>query len=163
MDGITATQYLREAEYSSPIIALTANVLKNERETYLEAGFDDILTKPIILDEFYSTIKKWLKTETKPTKIIITESSNDTFQALVQHFLLSLAQELEKMDVFIQQQDWLNCQKILHNIKGRGGSFGYPELTRLAGELEALLKNSRSNEFQEQYTAFKVYCQSVMT
>ncbi|WP_198265624.1 ATP-binding protein [sulfur-oxidizing endosymbiont of Gigantopelta aegis] len=162
MDGLTATQYLREADYTAPIIALTANVLKNERETYLEAGFDDILTKPIILDEFYSSIKKWLKSDSKSKKVVIKQPGNDSFQTLVQHFLHSLADELETMDTLVPQSEWLNCQKILHNIKGRGGSFGFPELTHLASELEALLKDKQYQAFQNKYTEFKRYSQTII-
>jgi len=47
LDGYTALSKLRKQGYSWPIIALTANALREERERCLEAGFDHYLSKPI--------------------------------------------------------------------------------------------------------------------
>ena len=52
MDGINATQAIRQEEaerglHRIPIVAVTASVLNHETASYLEAGMDDILPKPI--------------------------------------------------------------------------------------------------------------------
>lgn len=47
MDGIEATQKLRQQGYEKPIIAVTANALKEERDDCLRAGFNDHLSKPV--------------------------------------------------------------------------------------------------------------------
>ncbi|WP_413557457.1 response regulator [Bdellovibrio sp. HCB209] len=47
MDGITTTLELKRRDYKMPIIALTANALKDEREKCLGLGFTEYLTKPI--------------------------------------------------------------------------------------------------------------------
>ena len=47
MDGIEATQILRdEPGNDMPVIAVTANAIKEELEYYLKVGFNDYLTKP---------------------------------------------------------------------------------------------------------------------
>ena len=43
-----------------PIIALTANAMKGDRETYLEAGMDDYITKPIKRELVFESIEKWV-------------------------------------------------------------------------------------------------------
>lgn len=51
MDGIECLQHIKEdpdgLNYDTPIIALTANAVSGSREMYLDAGFDNYLTKPI--------------------------------------------------------------------------------------------------------------------
>lgn len=51
MDGIEATQLIRGAGGQMPIFALTASVMKEEREACLQAGMTDVLRKPIDFDE----------------------------------------------------------------------------------------------------------------
>ena len=60
MGGVEATHLLRERGFSGPIIALTANVLKRDTETYLSSGFDNVLAKPIERREFYGSLAKYL-------------------------------------------------------------------------------------------------------
>ncbi|MCW8929124.1 MAG: ATP-binding protein [Gammaproteobacteria bacterium] len=175
MDGLTATKSLREANYETPIIALTANVLKNERDIYLQAGFNDILTKPIILDEFYLTIQSWLqiRNSSEPVRskaikseensLFTSNSNEDIYQSLVKQFLISLSSELIEINESIKKEDWSSCQKLMHNIKGRGGSFGYQKMTDLASELEVFLKANNFVQFRQQFIVFHDYCQEMIS
>ena len=63
MDGYTLTTKLRSIPELDqvPIIALTANVMKGDRERSLEAGCDGYLQKPIDIDTLTSQIEKYLK------------------------------------------------------------------------------------------------------
>jgi signal transduction histidine kinase/ActR/RegA family two-component response regulator len=61
MDGITATKRIREidsADARIPIIALTANAMKGDRELYLESGMDDYVSKPIDPKALFSAIRR---------------------------------------------------------------------------------------------------------
>lgn len=62
MDGYTLTAKLRAIPELNqvPIIALTANVMKGDRERSLEAGCDGYLQKPIDIDTLTSQIEKYL-------------------------------------------------------------------------------------------------------
>ena len=65
LDGITATLKIRAdlALLDLPIIAMTANVMKGDREKCLEAGMNDYLPKPINKGQLYSALCKWLLSE----------------------------------------------------------------------------------------------------
>ncbi|MGP8330433.1 MAG: response regulator [Methanosarcinaceae archaeon] len=69
LDGITATRKIRaELEMKDlPIIAMTANAMKGDREKCLAAGMNDYVSKPIEPNELYRVISKWLNVKTKST------------------------------------------------------------------------------------------------
>ncbi len=61
MDGLTATRELRQAGFADvPIIAMTANAMKGDKEICLEAGMTDYISKPIKREIVYSVLEKWL-------------------------------------------------------------------------------------------------------
>ena len=61
MDGYAATALLRQQlGLSVPIVALTANAIKGEREKCLDAGMDDYLTKPFREDELLRKVSRWV-------------------------------------------------------------------------------------------------------
>ncbi len=63
IDGYTLTARLREKPSLAavPIIALTANVMKGDRERTLEAGCDGYIQKPIDVDQLPVQISQFLK------------------------------------------------------------------------------------------------------
>ncbi len=66
MDGFEATRRIRAAPaaHHTPIVAMTANSLKGDRERCLAAGMDDYVGKPVRLPELSAVLRKWL---TAPT------------------------------------------------------------------------------------------------
>jgi CheY-like chemotaxis protein len=62
LDGFQATKRIREMEGTqrhTPIIALTANAMAEDRQRCLDAGMDDYLTKPIGMDTLLALLTRW--------------------------------------------------------------------------------------------------------
>jgi signal transduction histidine kinase/CheY-like chemotaxis protein len=59
MDGLEATKTLRRQKYSTPVVALTAHAMKEERDRCIASGFNDYLTKPIQTDRLVSVLEKY--------------------------------------------------------------------------------------------------------
>jgi signal transduction histidine kinase/ActR/RegA family two-component response regulator len=62
MGGLEATAELRKQGYKTPIVCLTANAMKEDKERSIAAGADDYLTKPLDLERFYSVLAQHLAT-----------------------------------------------------------------------------------------------------
>jgi two-component system sensor histidine kinase/response regulator len=60
MDGYTAAHILRETLPDLPVVALTAHAMAEERQRVLDAGMQDLLTKPILPELLYAALQRWL-------------------------------------------------------------------------------------------------------
>jgi len=65
LDGFEATRKIRIGEagdryLNTPIIAMTANAMKGDRENCLDAGMDDYISKPLRRDILVQTLRSWL-------------------------------------------------------------------------------------------------------
>jgi len=71
MNGVEATRAIIEHEIKNslphtPIVAVTANALKGDRERYLNEGMDEYVPKPVNLNNFFSVLKKILADKLAP-------------------------------------------------------------------------------------------------
>ncbi len=64
MDGLTATKEIRQTlkMRDLPIVAMTANAMKGDKEECFESGMDDYISKPIKPDSLYGAMNTWLFT-----------------------------------------------------------------------------------------------------
>jgi signal transduction histidine kinase/DNA-binding response OmpR family regulator len=100
MDGIEATQKLRENGYSGVIVALTASAMRGMKEFYLEQGFDDYLSKPMNFNALGEVLKKWIANDAKvpaarlPIHSIAAEIESSRLDML-NHYLVSFTHAKE--------------------------------------------------------------------
>ncbi|MFT4562882.1 MAG: signal transduction histidine kinase/CheY-like chemotaxis protein [Gammaproteobacteria bacterium] len=65
MDGFDATHAIREVDADIPIIGVTAHALDESRTKCLEAGMNDVITKPIHSETVFATIEHWFQARAK--------------------------------------------------------------------------------------------------
>lgn len=66
MSGVEAASRIRELEHDGqrvPIVALTANALRNERDRLIRSGLDDCLIKPVHESDLWAVTMKWVDPE----------------------------------------------------------------------------------------------------
>ena len=75
MDGIETTERIRQSSdayyHTVPIIALTANTQPDDRERFARAGMNDLVAKPVEIEEVCKCLEKWL-----PEELILHIDSN---------------------------------------------------------------------------------------
>jgi PAS domain S-box-containing protein len=114
MDGYKATKLIREQNETIPIIALTANAMKEDLERSKKAKMNGHISKPIDVIELYEILRKYLKKDKKLDNIksekIEKKSSNfDEFKTLDKKNALKLIMGNEKI--------YLNILKGLYEYK----------------------------------------------
>lgn len=60
MDGLTATKEIRKTDTKTPIIALTASSMREDKEIALQNGFSDFLTKPFEPNQLLEVLNKFV-------------------------------------------------------------------------------------------------------
>ena len=145
MGGLDATAKLRTMGYSQPIVALTANALREDQEKSLRAGLDEYLTKPVDLNRFNSVLKRYLKSskDTYDHKSPVSNNSVDEFEndpeflALVRQFKEELPLRISAIQDAAQHKDWVELKSLVHKLKGLGTSFGYPDLSDISAKIQS--------------------------
>ena len=82
MGGIEATKEIltyeeKNRKHHIPIVALTANALQGDREKYLDAGMDDYLSKPLVLEHLIQLLKKYFANKLEKDKKIVMEAEKE--------------------------------------------------------------------------------------
>jgi signal transduction histidine kinase/CheY-like chemotaxis protein/HPt (histidine-containing phosphotransfer) domain-containing protein len=103
MDGLEASREIRKLEQlnnkKTPIIALTANAFKEDRDACIAAGMDGFLSKPFKKKQLLKVIQPWLKTINKVEQLEISKKNKFDKQQLKKNILdASIMRELIEMD-----------------------------------------------------------------
>lgn len=67
---------------------------------------------------------------------------------LVQEFVETLPGRLNEITAAYDSHDLALMKTLAHRLKGAGGSFGYPQITKVAADLEAAIKQGRTEHFE---------------
>lgn len=178
MDGYETTRAIRNGTQgikntSIPIIAMTANAMKGDKEKCLNAGMDDYLSKPVSAEELQTKLDIWLgveqRVETPPEVHIAVEEEQVTeFTAdeaekvwdkqsfmerignseslatrLIGLYRASMPDEVGKIDVYLETEEWSELGKLAHKIKGSSGSLGAIQVAQVAEHIEEAAKNDQ--------------------
>ena len=131
MGGIEAIEFLRQMGCTLPIIAITANAMTSDKDKCLNAGAEDYATKPINVDKFYQVLANYLpKNESNDT--ISKSLDTDKHKKLTENFMNKLPNMIKELNDAVDHLHWDSVQSLSHILKGMGGSFGHPEITRVS-------------------------------
>lgn len=160
MGGIEAIKELRDANCRTPIATLTANAMKEDVEKSEKAGATDFLTKPINKNEFYSVLGKYLtstqnmQARLKPKKSTQTEKLYDEdIQDLVEMYAERLPETGYRIERLLNAKQWDDLRHEIHQLKGTGGAFGFPEITEQCIDIEQKIKSDNLESAAQLITA----------
>lgn len=176
MDGITAARTIRSIEeqqggHKNLILAVTAHAFQEQKNRFLETGFDGVLTKPFFKKELIQTIYTFTVSRSpakKPGEIgnkaigycLENEKSEtipDSLRELIPELLETIGKDLRKMEKYFQTGDRETFSDTAHSLKGVAGMFGFQKLAALITDLSLSVKAGNGTLTRELFDVLDVY------
>ena len=184
MSGLEATKEIRKDSQHKdlPIIAMTAQAMAGDREKCLEVGMNDYVSKPIEINELFSTLVEWIKPGEKKTTVENIQIKVSQEQEIILPDLPIIDVELgvkrlggdrrfyKKILTIFQENHsdsakevkenldngkLEDAKRLAHTIKGNAGSLGAGELQKTAAALEKGIKKGKRDQYQGLLENFK--------
>lgn len=155
MDGVAAIALLRAAGIDTPCVALTANTMIHEVQSYLAAGFATHLAKPVDRNKFAAVLSHFLGGKHHRQQLQLPAAE---LEAMTARFVQTLPGQMAELQQNCLQADWSAARYQAHALKGTAALFGLTDLSLLASELEQQLLQSGAVQ-PEIKTAVQQLCQ----
>ncbi len=170
MDGYSASDKIRELYTASelPIIAMTANVMKGDKEKCLKHGMNDYIGKPVSKVKLLETINNYItSTPREPivwqqseSQQLLKETENSELEIdfrqvaeqfenesialyILEMFYESHANDLQDINSLLANKNYAEAAAIVHSIKGSAADLHF---TKLQFICEALYKTFAHNQ-----------------
>jgi CheY-like chemotaxis protein len=161
MDGLEATRHIRAAEASGrfagrrPVIAMTANVLREAVEECMKAGMDGFISKPFTRAQINEELGRWLQVrETGEAALApvppcagepidipcyrrVEEAMGPAMNSLVAEFIATTTRLLQDIAGAAQRRDRITVKLRAHALRSSTSVVGAAPLSDLAATLEA--------------------------
>ena len=168
LDGYQTTKAIRNGNAGNyfkeiPIIAMTANAMSGERDKCVSAGMNDYVTKPIIPEQLFLILSKYIKNSTPlisiPSDSCSTEDSELQSEQMILNRNLALerignaqqlyteictmfidesAEHVEALLTAINHREHEKVRKAAHKLKGQAGAIGAERFHQLLDNIEDL-------------------------
>jgi len=163
MDGITSMKNIKEFDQlqkknSTPIIALTANAVKGDKEKYISSGMSNYLSKPIDNQELLKILNTYLNSDTKQKNLEQKEEPQEEKIAqnlgvsqaiatmLINKFKSDIKNDLEELSTYIETNDRDNISKKAHYIKNSCLNLYLDKSCKLLQDLETGNLSQKENQ-----------------
>lgn len=176
MDGITATRRIRENDTKergrrTNILAVTAHAFQEQKNKFIKAGFDGVLTKPFFKKDLVMSIYKLVqKHEPSP---LATEMGNkamgyflekenpgeipESLQVLIPDLLQSVSSDIKEMKSAMANEDFAFIYEKAHSLRGVCGMFGFQKLASLVTDLSQTIKARNMSMADELFIVIDFY------
>ena len=145
MDGLEAAAKIAALGTKTPIVAMTANVMSNETESYKRSGMNDYVGKPFTTQELWRCLLKHLT----PVGVsvvgnaAVAQENNELRQKLKVNFVRNNRIKYGEITGAISTGDIKLAHRLAHTLKTNAGLIGKTGLQKAAADIEAQLKDGK--------------------
>jgi PAS domain S-box-containing protein len=167
MDGYETTRQIRAgragARYKGmPIVAMTANAMKGDKQKCLNAGMSDYLSKPIDPLALEQKLQEWLdkldKQQEDSSELLIwdkeallkrVKGKPERLEKLVELFVNDMPERLMELESAAAAGDCETCAALAHSIKGVSGNLSANVMFDLSAKMEMLAREGLKDQMVE--------------
>jgi len=162
--GIEAVKEIKKLTYV-PVIALTANVFKEDVERYIECGFDDFVSKPIDFYILERVLLKYLNREDEKDYFSIFKENlklkEDVVKRLITIYFDSVEDDLNALEKAIHKKDYQKIYSLAHKIRGASSNLKVKEIFELTKEIEKCALERLSIDYEDKCKKLKKLIRSI--
>lgn len=158
-NGLQLLEKLKQGDSlnrNTPVIAITAHAQSHQCKKLIDAGFDECLIKPIMLEQLDEVINVWRPLEMKASEsneasfyieqmLEKTSNNKDLANVLFNKLFIELPGQVHAISQAMEQHDWEQARQITHKLHGSVGFCGFKHLKDIANELETQLSEQPTN------------------
>ena len=171
MDGLEAAAKILELKTGIPIVAMTANIMSNDRDIYRDSGMHDCVGKPFTSQELWRCLMKYLtpvsggavvsKNANKKSENQV-ESDLEYQKNLERLFVQSNENKIEEITKALEADDIKLAHRLVHTLKGNAGQIGRVSLQEAAADVEMQLKDGKNLSDPQQVALLKTELDAVL-
>lgn len=169
MDGYEATARIRAMAdpyfKTLPIIAFTASAIADVEDIATRNGMNDLINKPLDMDEFKRKMDKYMPSIHRPLSIdfnMYTDGDPDFKRELISH-LIGNVQELKLALPDIDPMTSTHFIKVLHKMRATVAMLNDREFTETLEEIKSFIISSQPLEFfKRKLASFSGLCDSLI-
>jgi CheY-like chemotaxis protein len=158
LDGYAATRRIRawqrQRGIATPIVALSADAMREAVRASLEAGCVAHVAKPVDRATLMKTIRRYTPVKAEREAPVVTTSPiSDQVMALVPHYLASKEKQIEEARACLASGDFGPIRRFGHNLKGTGRGYGFPPIEEMGREIERAAIGADASRVADQLDA----------
>jgi len=146
MDGLEAASMIRDMKAGIPVVAMTANIMINDREIYSELGMNDCVGKPFTSQELWRCLMKYFKPVSwmKEDKKKRDRTDKELHKKLIANFVRNNSGIYNTLTDALDSGDITLAHRIVHTLKSNAAQIGKTSLQEASQKIEDLLGNGKN-------------------
>jgi PAS domain S-box-containing protein len=164
MGGLEATQLIREYQLTqgrhTPIIAMTANAMSEDRQRCLDAGMDDYIAKPLNIEKLHAMLQglspQVAAERDAPIAVgsvydytaALHRGDEWVIQTIGQTFLDECEPQMAQLAASIAKKDKALLMRCAHTLRGLAGNFNARKIEELTRQIECLTDQDELTQVQ---------------
>ncbi len=167
--------------FNMPVVALTADIISGMEDKYIEQGFDDCMPKPIVEEDLFYVLKRFLKENDGSATPVVEEppitnidttileeagvnvkgslellKDTDLYNKTMEEFYSNLENKLNSLFEYKNKEDFENYSILANSLKTDARQLGFNEFGDLAYEHELAAKEKNIEFITTNYPKLKM-------